>query len=358
MRPEQYVRSFAPSSEHPQSLAEELLGRFFNARGPQSFRECYVQITGDKNVTGLIANCNRARFREALDTGSWPDVFSAAVARRMVQEYRRPNHWQVWRKLVSVSPHVPDFRTQKRVRYGGYGDLPTVNEGSPYLALPSPSDESASFALQKRGGTEDITLEMIKNDDVSAIRALPKRLAETAHRTLAHFALDMLRTNAVIYDGLPLFDAAHGNLGAAALSAAALAAARDALRHQTELDSGDRLGLDLRYLVVPFDLEETAVNLFRRGTNNDRTFLQNLDVEVVPIWYWTDASDWCVMADQDAAPTIELGFLDGNEEPEIFIQDKPTSGSMFSNDRTTFKIRHIYGGAVIDYRGIYKSVLL
>lgn len=56
-------------------------------------------------------------------------------------------------------------------------------------------------------------------------------------------------------------------------------------------------------------------------------------------------------------PVVELGFLDGNEEPELFIQDSPTSGSMFTHDVLTYKLRHIYGGTVSDYRGTYKGVV-
>jgi hypothetical protein len=30
---------------------------------------------------------------------------------------------------------------------------------------------------------------------------------------------------------------------------------------------------------------------------------------------------------------------------------------MFSNDQLTYKIRHIYGGNVLDYRGMHKAVV-
>ena len=48
---------------------------------------------------------------------------------------------------------------------------------------------------------------------------------------------------------------------------------------------------------------------------------------------------------------IDLGSLD------IFVQDSPTVGSLFSNDQVTYKIRHIYSGAVMDFRGFYKAVV-
>ena len=39
------------------------------------------------------------------------------------------------------------------------------------------------------------------------------------------------------------------------------------------------------------------------------------------------------------------------------MQDLPNVGSMFSNGQITNKIRHIYGGSVLDYRGAYKAVV-
>jgi hypothetical protein len=337
--------------------ADQLLDRFFNAERPTSFREAYIAITGDKHVSGRLENCSPIALRESLDTTSWPEALGAAVNRRMVAEYRKGGRYAVWRKLVHVARDINDFRTQQRVRYGGYGDLPIVNQGAAYQALPSPADESASYAVVKRGGTEDITLEMVENDDIQAIRLIPKRMAEAAHRTLAHFALDFLRLNPVIYDGVALFDAAHGNLGNLALSAVGINAGRAAMKKHTELSSGERLNIEPRYLWVPFDLEETGANLFRRGTNNDRTFVQDMNIEVVPVWYWQDENDWCLSADPEATPTIEVGFLNGEEEPALFVQDAPSVGSLFANDKLTLKIRHIYGGAPVDYRGLYKSVV-
>ncbi len=362
-----HIRTFVPAARGANGIffpdpgagfacfGEELIYRFLTSPKAMSFRECYERITGDERMTGRLANCNQMRMREALDTGSWTEVFGSAVRRAMVAEYRRGDRWNVWRKLVKIGDSVPDFRNQQRVRFGGYGDLPTVNEGSSYQALQSPADESASFSLQKHGGTEVFTLEMVKNDDIQAIRRIPKRLAEAALRTIAHFVLDFLRTNPVIYDGVALFHATRNNLDSAALSAAALNAARAAMMRQTEPDSGDPIGAQPARLAVPFELEETAVNLFRRGENQDRSFVQSLPIEVLPIWYWTDTNDWCVVADPAVLPCIEIGFLDGNDEPELFVQDQPSVGSLFANDQITVKIRHIYGGAVIDYRGLYKS---
>ncbi len=349
-------RRFMPGPDSRDKLVQMLDDFFDPAKPAISFRECYTELTGDRNVTGLLKNCEHARLREAFGGGDLGSVLGSAIARRMVKDYRDNDRYSVWRPLVRTAS-IPDFRTRHATRIGGYGDLSTVAEGAPYPALVSPNDEEATYALGKRGGTESITLEHIKNDDVGLIRAVPKKLAHAAKRTLSKFVLDFLRTNPIIYDGQPLFHAAHSNLGNAALSAAALTAARATMRRQTEPGSGDPLGIEPRYLWVPYDQEETGFNLFRRTTNNDKTALQELALEVMPVWYWGDTNDWCLSADPDEVPTIEVGFLDGNEEPELFVQDQPSTGSMFSHDQLTWKIRHIYAGAVIDYRGIYKSTV-
>lgn len=340
---------------------DQMLDAFFDRshkdhKHARSFKECYIQMTGDSRVTGRVANCDQALMRESLNSASFDDVLGNAIHRRLLADYQVGSQYDIWRNLASVVP-VNDFRNNERTRYGGYGDLPVVAESGDYTALASPSDEKASYAVSKRGGTEDLTLEMIKNDDVGAITRLPTKLSNAAKRTLSKFVLDFLATNPVIYDGIALFHASHGNLGTAALDKASLAARRLAMLKQTEPGSNEQLGIGPRYLWVPPEMEETAVDLFRRNTEQDRSFTQSLSLEVMPVWYWTDPNDWFVTADPNEVPVIEVGFLDGNEEPELFIQDNPTSGSMFSNDKVTYKIRHVYGAAAVDFRGAQGSLV-
>jgi hypothetical protein len=325
-----------------------------NHRSVQSFKECYIEMTGDKRVTGRMDQVDRARlaestgarFAESMDSTSLANVLGDSITRRMVAEYNIQSQYDAWRQIATTVP-VQDFRTQDRTLFGGYGDLPAVVQGAPYAALASPTDAQATYGVTKRGGTEDITLEMIKNDDVGAIRRIPIKLGRSAKRTLAKFVFDFIRTNPLIYDGVALFDNAHSNLGTTALSAAELGVARRAMMKQTELSSGDRMSIPPKSILVPLDLQEAAWNIFQRGTNLDKTFIETMLLQIIPVWYWTDVTDWAIAADPADLPGIEVGFLDGQEEPELFVQDMPNVGSMFSNDKLTYKIRHIYGGNVL-----------
>jgi len=216
-------RVIARVTETRDEKVANMLDAFFDPadRSVTSIRECYLEITGDKNFTGLIRNCDQARLREALGTAVFSDVLGNSIARKMVKEYGAPAVYDVWRDAATVVP-VADFRTNERVRFGGYGDLPGVEEGAAYQPLTSPTDEKASYAISKRGGTEEVTLEMITNDDVNAIREVPRKMARAAKRTLCKFVMDFLRTNPVIFDGVTLFHASRGNLGSAALDSASV----------------------------------------------------------------------------------------------------------------------------------------
>ncbi|MDH0420781.1 MULTISPECIES: hypothetical protein [Delftia] len=322
----------------------------------QSFKECYIEMTGDRLVTGRLRECDQSRLVESLGSDSLDQVLGDSIGRRMLAEYRAAVDFDGWRQVVNVVP-LSDFRMQHRTRWGGYGDLPSVAEGADYQPLTSPTDEEATYKAGKKGGTEDVTLEMIKNDDVGAIRRIPTKLSRAAKRTLAKFVFDFFRSNALIYDTKAFFHADHNNLFTGALSKAELAAHRLAMLKQTELNSGDRIGIAPTRLVVPVDLQEAAVDLFKLATNNEKTFMQALTMNIIPVWYWTDANDWVTVADPADIPGVEVGFLDGKEEPELFVQDSPTSGSMFSADKLTYKVRHIYGGAVCDFRCATKAVV-
>lgn len=321
----------------------------------RSLKACYIEATGDTRVTGRAPR-GQTRFTEA-DTSDFAATLGDGIHRRLLADYRAVPELAMYRRLTGEPVPLNDFRKRELARFGGYGDLPTVAESGPYTALATPTEEKAEYTPAKRGGTETVTLEMIKNDDVSVIRAIPRKMARAAARTLTKFVMDFIRTNPAIYDTKTLFHADHGNLGTSALSAVTYAAARLAMVSQKESGSNESLNIPPRTLWIPFALEETAYNIFPRGTNLDPTFVQTLRPDIVPVWYWTDANDWAVSADPLDIPMIELGFLDGQEEPEIFVQDNPNVGSFFSNDEITYKIRHIYGGAVADYRGLYKSVV-
>lgn len=352
-----------PGEDRADKVASMFDDFFDPKKRASSFKEAYIEVTGDRNVTGLMSDVDKQRlresvageFREAVSASTFSDILGDSITRAMIREYGALEAYRDWEWCCDVVP-VNDFRTQERTRLGGYGNLPAVAENGAYDPLTSPGDDKATYAVTKRGGTETVSLEAIANDDVGLLRRIPLALATAAGRTLYEFVYGFFATNPTIYDTVALFHATHANLGTAALDATSFAAARLAMKKQAELSSSKRLGITLRHLVIPSDLEEAAYNLFVRNSNQDETFVQSRKPIVHVVDYWTDVNNWYATADKAQVPLIEVGFY-GGQEPALFVQDNPTQGSLFSNDQLKYKIRHIYSGAVKDFRGFYGAVV-
>lgn len=304
------------------------------------------------------------RLSASLETSTWGEAFGDSIRRALLRDFRDERFHQ-WQKIVSTVVPVKDFRTNRRVRVGGYGDLEKVAEKANYPALTSPTDEEVTYAVAKRGGVEDLTWEMIQNDDMGAIRMIPQRLARAAQRTLNAFVFDFLTTNAAIYDGKALFHADHANASEKELTYDNVVAGVKAMGQQTFYgEAGVEVAAQARprYLIHPtelleeaFDVTQSSVKVVSGENSTQPSVINRLGLE--PLWApeLTDANDWYMVADPSLMDTIEIGFMDDMREPELFIEDNPAAGSGFSADKIRYKIRHVYGGAVLDFRGFYRG---
>jgi len=347
---------------------KEAFDDWFDPKKPaRSFRQLYVELTGDTQITGRTQEAKR--LTESLNSTSLDQILGDSITRRMVQEYQASD-LATWRNTVARVTPVSDFRTQRRMRLGGYGNLTAVAQGQAYPSLTSPTDEEATYAPTKRGGTEQLTLEMITNDDVGVIRLIPQRLARAAAQTLHEFVYDFMRTNATVYDAVALAAAGHGNnIITTAFSGTNIQTARMRMKNQSDMSNSKRIGLKARYVFVPNDLEDLAYqytgadkmlpdsSLAAQAAPAAPNPVRRYNLTPIVVEYWPDANDYWVTASLDQCDMIEVGFLNGREDPELFVQDAPTVGSMFSNDALTYKLRHIYGGAVIDFRGFVGGIV-
>jgi hypothetical protein len=351
----------SPLAKSKLTEAEKQEYKDHGASGMFSVKEWYRSVTGDYHVTGIRQN-GRGILSEALITTDFASIFKNALNKSMVKEYNFSAYNERWRKLVSEIVPRQDFKTNTVARMGGYANLPVVNENAAYTAAASPTDEEITYNIRKRGYLETITREMIVNDDLGAIRKIPIRMGQAAARTIYEFVFDLIITNPVMdYDGVTLFHANHGgNLLTTALSDISLANARSIMRDQTELDSGKKIGIKPKYLLIPGDLDKTAYELTTTayGLNNPvPAFHQTWQIEPLTIAHATDANNWYLIADPMEYPTIEIGFLHGMEEPELFVSDLPTQGSYFTNDQIRYKIRHEYDGDVLDHRSFVGAIV-
>ena len=134
-----------------------------------------------------------------------------------------------------------------------------------------------------------------------------------------------------------------------------------------EKDSGERLGLlddpDVKPVIVgPIDIMETIRQIveeeFYYATNDLTDKVPNPlagKVKGATLSLLTDTADWGMILPPSVIDIVEMGYLNGKQEPEMFLADSPQSEQVFVADKIRYKIRHEYAGAVIDYRSAFKA---
>jgi hypothetical protein len=82
--------------------------------------------------------------------------------------------------------------------------------------------------------------------------------------------------------------------------------------------------------------------------------------------YLSDANDWYLFADPARVPAFAVGFLNGQEQPQVFLKNPEVRTALggggqdpytFELDSIDFKVRMDFGVAAVDPRGAYRSVV-
>jgi hypothetical protein len=345
------------------------IGDYDKIPGFTGLREMYTFFTGDREVNGRFDRKNLpAELRSRMDVTSatFTYVLGNTLGRRLVALYKDFKYRE--ELLISIRKAVKDFRTQEAVLVGGFGDVATVDpESGDYAEISGVTDEESTYTLGQKGNLLTITRKTIINDDISIVQRLIAGLARALRRTHAKYVWSFFIDNATCSDGTAWFTGGHGNLGATALSHATALVAYLALAGMTEKDSDEPLGLlddpDVKpALVGPMALlatiEQIANEEFYYSSNDLTTKVPNaLKGKVIPVPFslLTDANDWGMILPPSVADCVEMGYLNGRQEPEMFVADSPQSEQVFVADKIRHKVRHEYAGAQIDYRSGYKA---
>ena len=329
----------------------------------------------DEFRRGRIA---RARFAETMSTSDFPGLLGGVIDRSLLGGYRPyPTSYQDW---CSIYRDAKDFRELERHFLDlGDGTLTKVKEAEeyPYASL---DEGKYTYKVEKFGRKFKFSWEAFVNDDLSALTTIPSRLGIAAKRTTEKLATSLI-CDASGPDAT-FFSDANGNKLTLPLNAANLKTAAGVMADLS--DKGDEpIFNDPAVLVVPPALKITAQEIVKTiqmeiasGTDTKITtpgLFGNLKVSVAPYIskIITDAEvrkkAWFLFADpaQLERPAVEIGFLRGHEEPQLFM--KSANASMigggdvgafsgdFDSDSIEFKVRHIVGGAAMDPRGAVGS---
>lgn len=372
-----FVNGMWTDLDRMQYAADRLLG----AAIPESMtdvprlngiRELYLLLTGDYNFRGQFDGA-RVQFVNATTT-TMAGLVAVALNKIVKAKWAELTPTYGWFKKIVVEEDFDSLNTINWITVGGFGDFPTVAEGAAYTELVW-DDNTEQASWTKKGGYIGLTLEMMDRDQTRKVKAIPTAMATAGIRTLSAAVANLFKqasgAGPTLADSTALFHtnsalrggdgltATSGNLSTTALSATEWDVHIQKTYAKTELNSGRRLGLRPKYVVIPIELEKTALQIFSSGIEPTASaFYDNVRVSgsenVVVCPEMTDANDWLSMVDPKIYPSFGVGYRYGRE-PEIFTAGDETVGSMFTNDELRVKGRFFYGVGVIDWRGVRKA---
>lgn len=289
----------------------------------------------------------------SASTSDFKSIFMDSTHVRLLKSFRSvPQRWKAICNIVSLS----DFREVFGVALSGASDFQEVDENGEYKELKF-KDKQESFRPGKKGGIIRLSYEMIVNDDLRTFSKIPQILGAASARTINNFVWNLFLSNPKMTDTYALFDNKHSNVGVpAALDSTSLSAGRTMMRKQKGLN-GEILDIEPKYIIVPPELETTAEILLRSTSLPDSNmsagvFNPNAG-KLTPIseprLSAKSSTAWYLATDPAQVETIDVGFLDGREEPEIFEHDS------FNTDSLAYKARICFGAGVMESVSFHKN---
>ena len=287
-------------------------------------------------------------------TSDFPVLMENVMHKQVLTAFQAtPDTWSKFCKIGTVT----DFREWLRLRTGFIGDIDTVNEAGEYKRKDIPDAAKEGITAVRRGNIIGITPEVIINDDIGFIADLTTNLGRAAKRTIENKVFALLAANPTMKDGFALFSTDHNNYqGTGAVpSVDTLDAARVAMAKQKDVGGNEYLdirpniwlgpigkGGDVRVIVGAQYDPDTANKLQRPNKVN------GLVQEIVDTPRIT-GTEWYLFADPNQAAVIEVGFLDGQTEPRLAMEENFTTAGI------SYRVELPFGVGAVGYEGAYKN---
>lgn len=302
----------------------------------------------------LFARALTQRGGAYATVGDFPVLLESVMHKTLLAGYAvTPDSWRLFCAIGSVS----DFREHNRYRLGSFGKLDRLNEHGEYTNKPIPDGEKEKIRAATVGNIIGITRQALVDDDLGAFTRFAAQLGRSAALSIEIDVFDAIKSNGgmgpTMSDGKALFHTDHNNINTSgsAIGVAALSADKVVMAKQTDPSGNEVLDLRPAILIVPIELGDTArdlnsaeydpetANKFRKPNSVRGMFSVIVDSPRL------SGTRRYLLADPSIAPTFEVAFLDGQEQPYMEMQQG------WRVDGVEWKVRHDYGVAAVDFRG-------
>ncbi|MCZ2498144.1 Clp protease ClpP [Xylophilus sp. Kf1] len=286
-------------------------------------------------------------------SSDFPGLLANVANKSMLKGYQEAEEtFQLWTRAGTL----PDFKPGQRVDLNLFPTLRRVNEGAEYK-YATLGERGATVVLATYGELFSITRQAVINDDTDSFTRMPRLMGRAAIRTVGDLVYAILTANPPMADGKPLFHADHGNL----LTAGPINTANvDAMQAAMALQKQGKVALNigLQHLIVPRALRGLA-NVVRNSEWEIAAGAKNSTVpnsvretfEIISDARLDAASStaWFGAANANVQDTIEVNYLDGNDQP--YLEQRQG----WNVDGTEFKVRIDAGVSPLDFRTLAKN---
>jgi hypothetical protein len=331
------------------------LGREFRSYTLLELTRQYLESRGT-NTRGMSKT--ELVSRGFHSTSDFPLLFSNLAGKTLDAAYQEEPH--TWRPIARQR-NLPDFKNANDLIVAGALTPEALLEGGEYKA-GTLVEAQHTWKLATYARKVTVTRQAIINDDLSALERVPEMLGRGFRRLESNIIWGLITGNAVTsVDNVALFNAAHNNMGGStglAITTSGFNTAKKAMRKQTDL-AGNTINLTPSYLMVPTDLESTALQFLfpsgfapsaRTGDNGPVVNAQTANMELIVEPRLDGAADvWYLAVSPGAVEGIVYGYLAGEEGPTVTTTEKRDP------DGVELLARFDFGAAAKDFRGFYRS---
>jgi hypothetical protein len=272
-------------------------------------------------------------LNEAMSASDFPNVTANVQNKFNLPEYKYPLV-NTYEPYVSKRT-IKDFKPVLGVRTTEYGQFPQIpGQFAEAMRFTSENEEAVTYGVSLYGARVEHLWHLLVNDDLDAFGKKLEKLVRAAWRTKAALVAGIFNNNPNYdVDGIATFanaawPAGHANDPNLLLTAANLTTAQGQLRAQRDANNNPII-ISKYYLIVCPALEQTANQLWFQGGGGtalmtDRTsatmpimFVEMGMQKPIVNPFLTGTTAWFLVADPNDVPFIEVGALQGLENPML-----------------------------------------
>lgn len=329
--------------------------------------ECLVR-SGEGTTTSLLRMGKNELYDNLVrqffnPTAAFPAILDNAIKKNIVHAYNHvPTTFQLWTSKGSVT----DFKPTKDHSYlaGGAGDFLLVGENGELKGSTPKTDLVPQRKVDTYGRQFSMSRQAFINDDVGFMTELPSLYARSAKRTINKQVYQILVDNPAIFDGVALFDTAHGNLVESGAAPDVENMQKMMLMLLSQKDPfGDSIMVQPKYVVVPVGygflmsqlLNTAVIDVEGIGSHTAnalyqyRNQLQVVEEGTINALSSENPMPWFMVGDTSYAKSIQVDYLNGQETPTIRRSEVPGKLGY------VWDIYLDWGITALDFRGITKN---